>query len=307
MPASNTQARPPADVVCYVTMDPNHALVKEHIRAGGRACVLEAGMGGHMITIYDKGAHVPILWTHEVPCTLDGKALHNVQNAMFAAAVTYSMGTKLDEVRHGLRTFDTTYFQAPGRMNIFDDHPFRVILDYGHNPAAVQAMVATTDRLEVEGRRILVVAAPGDRRDQDITDIAKACAGHYDHYICRRDDHTRGRDGDEVPRMQRAALIEAGVPEEAIEVIPDERQAMTRGLELAQPGDLLMVFGDDIERCWAQITEYESSGEPTREVTPSEGGNAADALVPHFRFAGDEEIIRDERGVRLAKVVELED
>lgn len=297
----------PADVVCYVTMDPNHALVKEHIRAGGRACVLEAGMGGHMITIYDKGAHVPILWTHEVPCTLDGKALHNVQNAMFAAAITYSMGTNLDEVRHGLRTFDTTYFQAPGRMNIFDDHPFRVILDYGHNPAAVQAMVATTDRLEVDGRRILVVAAPGDRRDQDITDIAKACAGHYDHYICRRDDHTRGRDGDEVPRMQRAALLEAGVAEEAIELIPDERQALARALELAQPGDLLMVFGDNIERCWAQITDHESAGEPTREVQPSGAADAPEALVPTFRFDGDEEIIRDERGVRLAKVVELED
>lgn len=297
----------PAKSVCYVTMDPSHALVKEHIKAGGRACVLEAGMGGHMITIYDKGAHVPILWTHEIPCALDGKALHNVQNAMFATAITYSMGTKLDEVRLGLRTFDTTYFQAPGRMNIFDDHPFRVILDYGHNPAAVAAMVGLTDRLEVEGRRIVVVAAPGDRRDQDITDIAKACAGHYDHYICRRDDNLRGRDGDEVPGMQRAALLEAGVPAEQIEVIPDERRALARALELASPGDLLMVFGDHIERCWAQITDHETEGEPVHDLTPVGESDPEPGLVPAYQFEGDEELIRDERGVRLAKVVELED
>ena len=297
----------PADVVCYVTMDPHHPLVKEHIQAGGRACVLEAGMGGHMITIYDKGAHVPLLWTHEVPCTLDGKALHNVQNAMFAAAITFSMGTKLDEIRHGLRTFDTTYFQAPGRMNIYDDHPFRVILDYGHNAAAVEAMVQLCGRLEVEGRRVLVVAAPGDRRDQDILDIATACAGHFDHYICRRDDHTRGRDGDEVPRMQRQALLDAGVPDEAIELIPDEQEALARALDLAEVGDLVMAFGDDIERSWKQITDYQPGDVPARDLTPERKPAPAEDLVPRFTLDGDEELIRDERGVRLAKVVELED
>ena len=289
----------PADVVCYVTMDPNHALVKEHIKAGGRACVLEAGMGGHMITIYDKGAHVPLLWTHEVPCTLDGKALHNVQNAMFAAAITYSMGTKLDEIRLGLRTFDTTYFQAPGRMNIYDDHPFRVILDYGHNPAAVEAMVGLCDRLDVDGKRVLVVAAPGDRRDEDVVDIAKACAGHFDHYICRRDDHTRGRDGDEVPRMQRQALLDAGVPNEAIELIPDEQEAMARALDLASVGDLVMAFGDDIERCWKQITDYQPGDVPERVLDPEPRAEPVTELVPHFTLDGDEELIRDERGVRL--------
>jgi hypothetical protein len=29
--------------ICYVTMNPQHTLVREHIRAGGRACALEAG------------------------------------------------------------------------------------------------------------------------------------------------------------------------------------------------------------------------------------------------------------------------
>ena len=33
-----------AEHVCYVTMNPRHALVKEHIRAGGRAVVLEEGI-----------------------------------------------------------------------------------------------------------------------------------------------------------------------------------------------------------------------------------------------------------------------
>ena len=123
--------------ICYVTMNPSHALVREHVRAGGRACALEAGVNGQMITLYDKGGHIPLLWTHLIPATLEGRALHNVQNAMFAAAIAFSLGIKLDAIRQGLRTFDTTFFQAPGRMNVFNEHPFKVLFDYGHNAHAV--------------------------------------------------------------------------------------------------------------------------------------------------------------------------
>ena len=40
--------------LCYVTVNPQHVLVREHIRAGGRACALEAGVNGQMITLYDS-------------------------------------------------------------------------------------------------------------------------------------------------------------------------------------------------------------------------------------------------------------
>ena len=179
-----------AKVICYVTMNPSHPLVREHIRAGGRACALEAGVNGHMITLYDKGSHIPLLWTHLIPATLEGRAMHNVQNAMVAAAMAFSLGIKLDAIRHGLRTFDTTFFQAPGRMNVFSEHPFKVIMDYAHNAHAVAVMADLAQRLDA-GRRIVVVAGPGDRRDEDLREIANAVAGKFDHYICRR---RRGRD-----------------------------------------------------------------------------------------------------------------
>ena len=179
--------------ICYVTMNPQHTLVREHIRAGGRACALEAGVNGQMITLYDRGSHIPLLWTHLIPATLEGRATHNVQNAMFAAAMAFSLGIKLDAIRQGLRTFDTTFFQAPGRMNVFNEHPFKVVFDYGHNAHAVAAMAELAQRLDVTGRRIVVLAGPGDRRDEDLHAIAKAVAGRFDHYICRRDDNLRDR------------------------------------------------------------------------------------------------------------------
>ena len=146
-----------AENICYVTLADNHPLVRKHIRAEGRAVVLEKGLNGDMITLYDKGAHIPLLWTHLIPATLEGKAVHNVQNAMFAAALSFSMGVPLDDIRHGLRTFNTTFFQAPGRMNIFDDHPFKVILDYAHNPAAFKGMCHLVSRMETPGKNICVI------------------------------------------------------------------------------------------------------------------------------------------------------
>ena len=121
--------------------------MREHIRLGKRAVVLEQGLNGDQIVIYDNGNQLPLIWTHLIPATVEGKALHNVENAMFTAAMAYALGLSLDQIRTGLRTFDNTFFQSPGRMNIFDEHGFRVILDYGHNEAAVGAMVDLVERL----------------------------------------------------------------------------------------------------------------------------------------------------------------
>jgi cyanophycin synthetase len=310
-----------AKTICYVTMDPAHPLVRQHITAGGRGVVQESGMKGQMITIYDKGAHIPLLWTHLIPATLEGRAAHNVQNAMFAAAVAFSLGVKLEDIRHGLRTFDTSFFQAPGRMNVFDEHPFKVILDYGHNPAAVLAMCQLAERLDVTGRRIVVLAAPGDRRDEDVLEIARAAAGRFDRFVVRRDDSLRGRKPDEIPALLREGLLAAGVPSEAVDVVPDEREATEHALRLAAPGDLLLVFGDSLTRTWKQIISFradepaaappapraartpEDEERPGRIVVPAAPPPPEPAAWAAQRAAADleEQLVVDERGVRLQR------
>ncbi len=305
-----------AKSICYVTVNPQHAVVREHIRAGGRACALEAGVNGQMITIYDKGGHIPLMWTHLIPATLEGRAMHNVQNAMFAAAMAFSLGMKLDAIRQGLRTFDTTFYQAPGRMNVFDEHPFKVIFDYGHNAHAVGVMADLAERLEVRGRRIVVISAPGDRRDEDVTAIADAVAGRFDHYICRRDDSLRGRDGDEIPGMIAKVLRARGVVESAIAIIPDEQQAIDAALKMGAPGDLLLIFADALARSWKQVTKYRPAGavDNAPRTTPNEpatqstrktdrptvdaSSEEAMAVAATVDAAG---FIRDERGLRFVK------
>jgi cyanophycin synthetase len=297
-----------AQHVCYVTMNPAHALVKEHIRAGGRAMVLEQGINGDMITLYDNGTHFQLLWTHLIPATMEGKATHNVQNAMFAAALAFSMGKSLDDIRHGLRTFDASIFQAPGRMNVFDEHPFRVILDYGHNAAAIASISQLVSRIEVRGRRICVLSAPGDRRDGDILAIAENAAGFYDYYICKADDRRRGRGEDEVPQMLRAQLRESGVDDTRIEVIPSEVQAVEASLAMAREGDLVVIFGDNIERCWKQVAGHQvDEGVAGYEGADKTVQSFVEPDPEAFTLGPEAELVRDERGVRIARVDEESD
>ncbi len=287
-----------AKTICYVTMNPSHALVREHVRAGGRACALENGVNGHMITLYDKGSHIPLMWTHLIPATLEGRALHNVQNAMFAASMAFSMGIRLDAIRQGLRTFDTTFFQAPGRMNVFDEHPFKVVMDYAHNAHAVGMMAGLAQRLDVSGRRIVVVAAPGDRRDEDIVAIAEAVAGKFDHYVVKRDDSLRGRDGDEVPRIIARALEDAGIGNDALSVIPDEQEAVDAALRMAQAGDLLVVFADALARTWKQITKFApEGGEPHAARQARLPSLESMMTADEAAVAAMEGVVRDERGL----------
>jgi cyanophycin synthetase len=297
--------------LCYVTTNPEHAVVREHIRAGGRACALEAGVNGQMITLYDKGRHIPLMWTHLIPATLEGRAMHNVQNAMFAAALAFSLDIKLDAIRQGLRTFDTTFFQAPGRMNVYDEHQFKVIFDYAHNAHAVGVMADLAQRLDVRGRRIVVVAGPGDRRDEDIRDIALAVAGRFDHYICRRDDGLRGRASDEVPNMIAGVLRAQGVREEQITIIPDEQEAIDHALRMGQFGDLLLVFADALTRSWKQVTKFRPEGAtahaaPVAAAAPAAAApSGSDSEDRHRNPLSDDGallasgFVRDERGLRF--------
>lgn len=287
-----------AEHIFYVTMHPDHALVKKHIEAGGKAAVLEKGMNGDMITFYDNGTHIPVLWSHLIPATIEGKALHNVQNAMFAAAIAYSFGNDLDQIRHGLKTFNTTFFQAPGRMNVFDEHPFRVILDYAHNAAAFGVLNGLVDKLDGHNRKIIVVSCPGDRRDEDIAEAAEVLAGHYDHYIVKADDNRRGRGNDEIPQMLKAGLIASGVSEDAITINPDEQKAVATGLEMAEEKDLLVVIGDNVTRCWKQIIHFGGEEGSTPKEQPVRSMPA-----PVFQDVIDDTqtVISDERGVRIAR------
>ena len=87
---------------------------------------------------------------------------------------------------------------------------------------------------------------------------------------------------------------------DAIEVIADEQEATQRALEIAAPGDLLLILGDNVKRTWKQII-YFNAGAHVENGMSKVPVSIELPETEDFSFSDDIEIISDERGVRIAR------
>jgi len=253
----------------YITMDRTNERVRRHIRERGRAVSLEEGLNGRMLVLYQGEDQIPLLWARQVPASVEGRALHNIQNAMFAAAVASGLGVEVEDIRQGLRTFSSDFFQAPGRLNFYNEHPFRVLLDYAHNAHSMEAVARTVRELAVHGRRIGVIASPGDRRDEDVLALAAAACPAFDLLLIREDEDLRGRRPGEVGELLRRGLIDAGfAAERIVPGVYSEEEAVVKAMETARAGDLVVIFGEKLSHCWDLIVGF---GKRRREENAAGG------------------------------------
>ncbi|HRC76107.1 MAG TPA: cyanophycin synthetase, partial [Kouleothrix sp.] len=249
-------------------------LVKNHIAEGGTAVVLQPGVRGEMLAIYDAEQYIPLLWTHLIPATLEGKALHNVANALAAAAVCYARGVSVENIRQGLRTFATSFYLTPGRLNVFDEYAFRVIVDYAHNPAALAALSDLVGRLRPNYRRTIgVIAAPGDRRDQDIRAFGAIAGKTFDLLVIKEDNDRRGREVGSIAELLHDAAREVGMPPDRMITVLDELEATRHALRLAEPDDLVVICADEITAVWKEVIYYLPRN--------TRGGTTAQSPMPH--------------------------
>jgi cyanophycin synthetase len=274
--------------VIYFSMDPANEVIRRQASRGRRAVTLEAGHNGEMIVLQHGRKSMPLVWTHLLPATFEGRARMNVQNALAAAGAAWAAGAHLHDIRQGLRTFSTSYFMAPGRLNMFELDGYRVIVDYAHNPPAVAALGEFVDLLAgpsaggrrplVTGRRIGVMATAGDRRDEDIVELGRIAARHFDAIIIREDANNRGR-----RRGETAGLIERGVQAgiaeggraTSVETVLDEMEATRYALDLGREGDVVVVCVDHANDVWKELQRRQHGA-----ASPSDGVTALDEMAP---------------------------
>jgi len=271
--------------VIYFSMDPEHDRLKFQASRGRRAVTLEQGRNGEKVVLRQGRKSMDLVWTHLIPATFEGRARMNVQNALAATAAAWAAGAHLHDIRQGLRTFTTSYFMAPGRLNMFELDGYRVVVDYAHNPPAVRALGEFVDRLAepsaggarpvVTGRRIGVIATAGDRRDADIVELGQAAAAYFDEIVIREDENNRGR-----PRGNTAALIEQGVRSAevsrvaTITTILDELEATRHALDSASDGDVVVVCVDHANQVWKELQRREHGA-----ATESDGLRAVVGVI----------------------------
>ncbi len=265
---------------------PEREFIEQRLRRGGRAVVLEPTDRGEMIVIRHGRRSMQLAWTHLLPSTFGGAARFNVANAMAAAGAAFAVDAPLHDIRQGLRTFTTSYYLSPGRLNMLDVKGVTVVLDYSHNPAGMRALgefvdnyaaqrSASTDNHRIS--RIGVIGAAGDRRDEDIRELGAVAAQHFDVILVREDDNTRGRaDG------ATAALVTEGIEAEMaagtarvrrVETVLLEVDAVRHAMVLANPGDLVVTCVDKHARV---LAELETLGESAYAGARAEEGLTGD-------------------------------
>lgn len=137
----------------------------------------------------------------------------------------------------------------PGRLEYAAKEPFRVVVDYAHTPDSLRAVYKTLRQRNQEPetgnqKLICVLGACGGGRDKwKRPEIGKIAAEYCDEIILTDEDPY-----DENP-SQILSEIESGIfdPRSPISKILERRAAIRHALELAKPGDTVIITGKGAE------------------------------------------------------------
>jgi cyanophycin synthetase len=248
-----------AQRLCLVSTHSENNTVKAHVAQGGHAVVLSHENGLAHIVFMAGSRTISLLATNDIPATYGNRASCNISNAMFAAALAWEMDVPVDKIINGLHSFHTTFAMNPGRLNLYEGLPFKVVLDFAHNPAKFDALKQFIIKLPCKGRRIGVITSPGNRVDGHFQDIARVCAGVFTHYLLARWDDPRGRKEREVQTIMYHALLESGVNPANITICNTETEATERALSLAGKDDTVVLAVQNHSRCWQRILALRAS------------------------------------------------
>jgi UDP-N-acetylmuramoyl-L-alanyl-D-glutamate--2,6-diaminopimelate ligase len=161
----------------------------------------------------------------------------NAENALAAIAAGRLLGIERDAVVHGLESVRG----VPGRFESIDEgQPFDVIVDYAHKPLALETVLHASRNLAT-GRVICVFGCGGDR-DRDTRPQMGRLASELADVVIVTNDNPRS----ENPQSIIDAIV-AGARDD-VEIEPDRAAAITRAIELAEAGDVVVIAGKGAEQ-----------------------------------------------------------
>jgi UDP-N-acetylmuramyl tripeptide synthase len=239
----------PIDRTILFSFDSSNPEVESHIAKGGTAVTLAHSASGEAIVVRQREGEIPVLLVDSIPATCGGIVRFNVANALAAVALAYGMKVPVETIAVGLSAFNLSLVHSPGRFNLIDRFPLRVLFDFANNPPALAATVDSIDRLTCGGRRICAFTSPGNRPDHQIEDCGRVVSGHFDYYICfERSDWRRGRAENEIARRLEQALLTAGIRADQIASAPTQQRAFEIAAKLVNSDDLLVILGTDVRK-----------------------------------------------------------
>ncbi|PYR16335.1 MAG: UDP-N-acetylmuramoyl-L-alanyl-D-glutamate--2,6-diaminopimelate ligase [Acidobacteria bacterium] len=177
----------------------------------------------------------------------------NVYNILAAIAAAASLDVPFDAIEIGLQSLDG----VPGRFQVVSSatDEVTVVVDYAHTDDALRNLLETARPLA--GGRLITVFGCGGDRDRTKRPLMGAVAGRLSDLIVITSDNPRSEDPNRIiEEVQRGITADTRRPEpvegrdeaQGPLTIVDRRAAIAKAIELARPGDLVLVAGKGHEK-----------------------------------------------------------
>jgi UDP-N-acetylmuramoyl-L-alanyl-D-glutamate--2,6-diaminopimelate ligase len=170
-------------------------------------------------------------------CRIDLKigGVFNVYNSLAAFGAGIGLGMDIEQIKLGLESLQA----VPGRFEAVDcGQDFGVIVDYAHTPDSLENILRAAR--ELTSRRLIVVFGCGGDRDRTKRPKMGSIGANMADVCIVTSDNPRGEDPwaiiDEV-------MVGTTDGHATVESITDRREAISRALSIAEPGDLVVVAG----------------------------------------------------------------
>jgi UDP-N-acetylmuramoyl-L-alanyl-D-glutamate--2,6-diaminopimelate ligase len=233
--------------------------------------VLTVGRGGSVqalnVETSLRGSTFELVTEHgsaDVESSLIGK--FNVENALVAAGCCLALGLTVDDIATGLGSLQG----VPGRFEqVSGDSEVHVIVDYAHTPGGVEQAISAAGSV-TSGRVIAVVGAGGDR-DRDKRPLMGSAASRADLAVLTS-DNPRSEDPGQILAEVASGVADRG--QVAIEV--DRRAAIEMAIEMAVPGDVVLILGKG----------HETGQETMGEILPFDDREVAREILAGRGSAG---------------------
>jgi UDP-N-acetylmuramoyl-L-alanyl-D-glutamate--2,6-diaminopimelate ligase len=170
----------------------------------------------------------------------------NVYNILAAVATAVALDLPLDAIERGVQSLKG----VPGRFQIVSspNDEVTVVVDYAHTDDALRNLLETARPL-ASGRLITVFGCGGDR-DRTKRPLMGAVAGRLSDLIIVTSDNPRTEDPhriiEEVHRGLTADTRRNSA--QAVVTVVDRREAIGKAIEMARPGDLVLIAGKGHEK-----------------------------------------------------------
>ena len=165
------------------------------------------------------------------------RGLFNVENVLGVVAAGLLLDLDEGEIAAGVANVG----EVPGRFEAIDEgQPFVVVVDYAHTPDSLDTVLRAARGL-AEGKVIVVFGAGGDRDRGKRPLMGRIAADRADVVIVTSDN----------PRSEDPLAIIQDVLQGAgldVEIDIDRRSAIRRALDLAEPGDVVVIAGKGHEQ-----------------------------------------------------------